>query len=1047
MKVFQSLLVLMLLSTHLLAQQYDSRIAPTRTPLENVEMAVMPALDNDALLQEELQRRGPGIAPRYAQVIDVDITPETHGTWETLSDGNAVWRLRIQSKDAKSINLGFTKFFMPQGGTLILYSTNLKKVMGPFTPADNEEHEQLWTPVFDGEELVIEVQLPESRKNELELELTSVNHDFIGFSTVVSGSCNLDVICGTGDGWEIVEQYRDIIQSVAVIGTGGGTFCTGFLVNNTRNDCTPYFMTANHCLSQGEAPSLVVYWNYINSDCRQPNTSASGNFGNGVLTDFNTGSIHRSHYAPSDFFLVELDDEVSETANAFFAGWSAEQDFSTVDTLIGIHHPNTEEKRISFDFDTPQRTFYFDATVDANADHVRVPDWDVGTTEGGSSGSPLFDDNKRVIGQLHGGGAACGNNDSDWYGSITTSWEGGGSPQTRLKDWLDPDNTGILAIDGRDQLLCNFFVLATNNNITLCAPDSAIYTINVSESFSEEVMLTIDNLPAGANAEFSANPVMPGDMLTLTVSNTEAAAAGVYTMTLNASAGTDMASSDIMLTIFSGVPDAITLNMPVNGATGQTLSPSFSWNTMGAGVTYQFQLSTDVDFNDIIFDESSISNTNIFASMLDPQTTYFWRVIGSNICGEGGVSEVFSLETAAISCEQSSAEDLPIEIVSDAVNSIESRLDVNLPGFISEISINNLEILHTWVGDLRVTLTSPDATIITLFDQPGVPGSNFGCGEDNIAINVFDNAANSAADLEDSCGTDPAISGDFQPVDPLSVLIGESATGTWTLTVYDEFDQDGGQLINWDLDLCIAIPQEAALYASASEHTFCENETISFEMLSGTGFDNEIMLSASGLPNEATIEFSPNPVMPGSTTVVSVSGITTSGTYMLVVTGDDGVDTAELPITLNTLGTPAAATMTSPANGATGQMMGLTLTWESVAAASSYTVTVASDVDFNDIITSNTQASTTFNLTGLDFGSTYYWTVESTGECGTSGDGQVFSFTTVPDVNVTVDEPVQEVCLSNVAEFGYKLLILRDMTSNELKYEILACQQSWTLCA
>ena len=134
------------------------------------------------------------------------------------------------------------------------------------SPVDNEDHEQLWTPILDGDELVVEVQIPTLEKNNLQLVLSYVNHDFVGFSSMASGSCNLDVICGVDDGWEIVDGYRDIIQSVAVIGTNGGTFCTGFLVNSASNDCAPFFITANHCgINNGNAASLVAYWNFFNS--------------------------------------------------------------------------------------------------------------------------------------------------------------------------------------------------------------------------------------------------------------------------------------------------------------------------------------------------------------------------------------------------------------------------------------------------------------------------------------------------------------------------------------------------------------------------------------------------------------------------------------------------------------------------------------------------------------------------------------------------------------------------------------------------------------
>jgi len=349
---------------------------------------VMPALNNEALYETELNRRGPGIAPRFAETMEVQVSTTTHGTWEMADNGNLVWRYRIHSAGAKSLNFGFSKFLMPEGGTLILYGVNKSKVMGPFTPADNEEHEELWTPVINSDDVIIEVQLPAEVQSELQLELKSVNHDFVGFSemSLVSGSCNLDVICGAADGWGIVDGYRDIIRSVAVLAQNGNTFCTGFLVNNVNNDCTPFFMTANHCgVNSGNAASLVTYWNYENSTCRQPDSPQSGQNGDGQLNDFNTGAIHRASYGPSDVTLLELDDPVSPASNVFFAGWSAEF-VMPQDTIIAIHHPSTDEKRISFEFDPglPGLDIQNNVVDISQADHIIVPDWDIGTTEGGS---------------------------------------------------------------------------------------------------------------------------------------------------------------------------------------------------------------------------------------------------------------------------------------------------------------------------------------------------------------------------------------------------------------------------------------------------------------------------------------------------------------------------------------------------------------------------------------------------------------------------------------------------------------------------------------
>src|SRR5690606_19914610 len=116
--------------------------------------------------------------------------------------------------------------------------------------------------------------------------------------------------------------------------------------------------------------------------------------------------------AKSDFALVRLNQQPDPAWNVNYAGW----DNSGVDatTAVALHHPSTDEKSISFDFDGTTVTNYLGEDVDSSYTHVRVSDWDVGTTEPGSSGSPLFDQNHRVIGQLHGGYASCSSKTSDW---------------------------------------------------------------------------------------------------------------------------------------------------------------------------------------------------------------------------------------------------------------------------------------------------------------------------------------------------------------------------------------------------------------------------------------------------------------------------------------------------------------------------------------------------------------------------------------------------------------------------------------------------------
>ena len=186
---------------------------------------------------------------------------------------------------------------------MTISSTDGLMSIRPFTAIDNKPHGELWTPAVQGDDLLIEILVSprQQRDVNLNIELTSINVGYRGFyeqGTNRSGSCNYDVVCAEGDDW------WDEIPCVAVISTGGSTFCTGFMVNNTSQDRTPYFMTANHCgVSSSSAPSLVTYWNYQNSYCRVPGSGDSGGPGDGQLNQFNTGATHLTSGSASDYTL------------------------------------------------------------------------------------------------------------------------------------------------------------------------------------------------------------------------------------------------------------------------------------------------------------------------------------------------------------------------------------------------------------------------------------------------------------------------------------------------------------------------------------------------------------------------------------------------------------------------------------------------------------------------------------------------------------------------------------------------------------------------
>lgn len=361
------------------------------------------------------------------------------GRWTRSSKGQATWTFKMISPGARSIDIFFSKLVLPSSATLVI--TGKGDGDRRFITASQLSGEQFWSPYVAGEEATLQVIVDAADRAKVQLALGSVTHGYRGLfegptRAEKSGSCNVDTICPAGDGWraqiDAVGQYT--------FSQGGSSFvCTGTLLANTANTTTPYFLTANHCMStQTVASSIVVYWNYQSATCRTPGSSSSGTaLSKTIATHSQSGSTLRATNAASDFTLLQLSAAVPTGANPYFSGW--DRSVTTPTSAAGIHHPSGDEKRIAIENQALSTSSYGGGT---GTTHWRVTDWDQGTTEGGSSGSGLWNQNKLLVGQLHGGSAACGNDLSDYYGRLSQSWTGAGSNSTRLSNWLDTSATG-----------------------------------------------------------------------------------------------------------------------------------------------------------------------------------------------------------------------------------------------------------------------------------------------------------------------------------------------------------------------------------------------------------------------------------------------------------------------------------------------------------------------------------------------------------------------------------------------------------------------------
>ena len=437
----------------------------------NINEKVMDYIDVEALIQEDKQA-DKEIPFRFGYDIPVNINLENSGTWDLLDDGSRIWRIKIKSEDAFSINLIFDEYRLPNGAELFAYSENFEMVLGAFTSFNNKDYGGMAISPIEGDVIFLEYFEPNSTDFRGQLNISHVVH---GYKDVFfqenrdygdSGSCNNNVNCPEGDMWE-----SEIRAAAMILSSNGSRLCSGSMINNVRQDLTPYFLTANHCI-YGNTDSWIIMFNYESPGCTNEN---------GPTNMTVQGTTLRASGSGSDFALFELSETPPESYEIHYSGWSA-VDVAPVQP-VAIHHPSGDIKKISFDYENG----ISDGWSGNDGSHWRVADWEDGTTEPGSSGSPLYDADHRIVGQLHGGEASCSYNVNDYYGKFSTSWNNG------LSTWLDPDNTGTLVLDGTDAVDIPDPALTYDVDsfiFELSTGESSTETINVINSGEPESILS-----------------------------------------------------------------------------------------------------------------------------------------------------------------------------------------------------------------------------------------------------------------------------------------------------------------------------------------------------------------------------------------------------------------------------------------------------------------------------------------------------------------------------------------------------------------------------
>ncbi len=525
----------------------------------DVDRVTLQPKDMKFIMGEEEKLSKSGYLPHIGYNLECNIDMNNSGTWTDLPDGGRIWQVQIKSPSALAQVVYYDKFHLPVGAKLFLYNEDKSQVLGAYTWYNNDESGVFANELVYGDVVNIEYYEPSRVAGKLDFHIDHIGYIYRGVTikknptwTEPSESCEININCSpVGDNWQ--DEKKGVARILVSTPSGQG-WCSGSLINNTNQDCTPYFLTAWHCYENATTTQLnqwIFYFNYEASACTTPTTEPSSNSMTGC-----TLKSAASITGGSDFLLVQLKTTVPTSYNPYMNGW--DRSSTAPSNGVGIHHPAGGIKKISTYASSSSSTY----TGSASNAHWRVVwtsnsnGW--GVTEGGSSGSPLFNSSGNIVGTLTGGSSYCTAQSSpDYYGKVYYHWDLNGSTSSvRLKDWLDPTSSGVTSLSGKN---CGNTTSTLNADFTASAT-----TVVVGQT------VTFTNTSSGSPTTYSwnfgsgASPATSTSVGPVTVSYSTT---GLKTVALTVGNGTstDTETKTNYINVVTEVTGCDTMHYPLAG--------------------------------------------------------------------------------------------------------------------------------------------------------------------------------------------------------------------------------------------------------------------------------------------------------------------------------------------------------------------------------------------------------------------------------------------------------------------------------------------------
>jgi subtilisin-like proprotein convertase family protein len=441
-------------------------------------------------------------------------------------------------------------------------------------------------------------------------------------------------------------------------------------------------------------------------------------------------------------------------------------------------------------------------------------------------------------------------------------------------------NSSLITIQASE-----FVMSVTNTAQGICPPGDVTYnfTYNTFLSFNETTTFSASGLPAGTTATFNpTTATSDGTPVTMTISGLTAAMVGNNTITITGTSTSVTKSTDVTLAILDPALTPSTLVSPANAATGVNSLATLSWTpATSSGVTYSVEVASDAAFTTIVSSASGLTSPTFQTSVLAVSSTFYWRVTASNGCSVDVTSNEWSFTTN--SCSSLPSSNVPMNVSSSGTPTVSSTLAIPVNGTITDLNVVGLIGTHTWIHDLTFTLAGPTGATSILFD-----GICF--DQDNYDCNFDDNAAAGALPCP------PIGGGNYQPQSPLSVFNGTQANGTWTLTINDNANQDGGDLTGWGLEICTNSSVGVQSYYSNNAFSLYPNPTNGIFNISKNGkvgekYTLKITNSIGQLLQSQTIS--------ANTEYKIDLSNQSSGLYFVTLVSDRSSDTQKVTLTNN----------------------------------------------------------------------------------------------------------------------------------------------------